>query len=125
MNQKFNRFRHTLVALVLIAAVAGFCSCEKYRFLPPKVNPDLTVHFETEIQPIFTSNCISCHGGSQFPNLSDGKSYNSLTKGGFVNIPGETSRLYVQMNSSSHNSRSTETDKQKVLYWINQGALNN
>ena len=125
MNKKLNKIRQILVALVLVAAVAGFSSCEKYSYLPPKVNPDVTVHFQTEIQPIFTSNCVACHGGSQFPNLSDGKSYLSLTKNGMVNTPGETSRLYVQMKSSSHTSRSTETDKQKVLYWINQGALNN
>ena len=125
MNQKLNKIRQILVALVLIAAVEGFSSCEKYSFLPPKVNPDLTVHFATEIQPLFTSSCVSCHGGSQFPNLSVSKSYNSLIKGGLVNTPGETSRLYVQMISPSHTSRSTETDKQKVLFWINQGALNN
>jgi hypothetical protein len=125
MNQKFKRTRQIIIALVLIAAAGGLSSCEKYSFLPPRINPDLTVHFSTEIQPIFTSNCVACHGGLQFPNLSEGKSYNSLTKAGFVNTPGETSRLYLQMTSSSHTSRSTDIDKQKVLNWINQGALNN
>jgi hypothetical protein len=125
MKQKLNKIRQLFVALALIATVAGFSSCEKYSFPPPKVNPDVTVHFATEIQPIFTSNCVSCHGGSQFPNLSVGKSYSALSKGGFLTAPGETSKLYVQMTSSSHTSRSTETDKQKVLFWINQGALNN
>jgi hypothetical protein len=125
MNQKLNRIRQILVALVMIAAVEGFSSCVKYSFLPPKVDPDVTVYFQAEIQPIFSANCVSCHGGTQYPNLSDGKSYNSLTTGGFVNAPGETSGLYVQMTSSSHTSRSTETEKQKVLNWINQGALNN
>lgn len=125
MSQKLIKIRQILLALVLIAAVEGFSSCEKYSFIPPKVDPDLTVLFATEIQPLFTSNCVSCHGGSQFPNLSIGKSYNSLTKGGLVNTPGETSRLYVKMISAGHTTRSTETDKQKVLFWINQGALNN
>jgi hypothetical protein len=125
MDKKLNKIRQILVALLLIAAVEGFSSCEKYSFLPPKVNPDVTVLFATEIQPIFTSNCVSCHGGSQFPNLSVGKAYNSLTKGGLVTAPGETSKLYVQMTSNSHSQRSSVTDKQKVLFWINQGALNN
>lgn len=125
MNQKINKIRQILVALILIAAVEGFSSCEKYSYLTPKVNPDITVHFETEIQPIFTAKCITCHGGTQFPNLSEGKAYSSLTKGGFVTAPGETSGLYLQMNSSSHVARSSDTDKQKVLNWINQGALNN
>ena len=125
MNQKLNRIRQILVALVLIAAVEGFSSCEKYSYPPPAIDPNTTWHFQADIQPIFTSNCIGCHNGVQFPNLSDGKSYLALTKGGYVKTPAETSRLYLQMNSSSHISRSTATEKLKVLNWITQGALNN
>jgi hypothetical protein len=126
MNRKTDKVRHILVALVLIAAVGGFSSCEKYSYPIPKVNPDITVHFETEIQPIFSSNCVSCHGGAQFPNLSEGKSYNALTKGGYVTLPGETSKLYHQLTTNSdHIPRTTDTEKLKILYWINQGALNN
>jgi hypothetical protein len=126
MNKKLKRFRQIFVALVLIAAVEGFSSCEKYSYSTPAVDPNQTWHFKTDIQPIFSSNCVVCHGGIQFPNLSDGKSYNSLTKGGFVTLPGETSRLYHQMTTNSeHIPRSTDTEKLKVLYWINQGALNN
>jgi hypothetical protein len=126
MNNKIEKIRQILVALVLIAAVEGFSSCEKYSFPIPKVNPDLTVHFKTEIQSIFSSNCVACHGGAQFPNLSDGKSYNSLTKGGYVTLPGETSKLYHQITTNSdHIPRTTDAEKLKVLFWINQGALNN
>jgi hypothetical protein len=125
MNQKLTKIRQILVALIVIAAVEGLSSCEKYSFLTPKVNPNIPVSFQTEIQPIFTEKCVTCHGGTQFPNLSAGKAYSSLTKGGFVTAPGETSGLYVQMNRSSHIARSSDTDKQKVLNWINQGALNN
>jgi hypothetical protein len=125
MNQKLNRVKQILVALVLIAAVEGFSSCEKYSYTPPAVDPNTTWHFQTDIQPIFNSNCVSCHGGTQSPNLSAGKSYLALTKGSYVSAPAESSRLYKQMNSSSHISRSTETDRLKVLYWITQGALNN
>ena len=115
MNQKLNRIRQILVALVLIAAVEGFSSCEKYSYPPPAIDPNTTWHFQADIQPIFTSNCILCHSGPQFPNLSDGKSYLALTKGGLVKTPAETSRLYLQMNSSSHISRSTATEKIKII----------
>ena len=114
-----------LVVLVLIAVISGFSSCEKYEYLPRPVDPNTTWHFQADIQPIFNSNCIKCHGGAQAPVLLDGLSYSTLTKGGFVKSPGETSRLYLQMNSSSHSPRSTDGEKLKVLYWINQGALNN
>ena len=127
MNQKLKGTRKILVALVLIATVAGFSSCEKYSYTEPQVDPNTTWHFQADIQPIFNSNCVTCHNGvKQFPDLRDGKSYLALTKGGFVTLPGETSKLYHQMTTNSdHIPRSTDTEKQKVLNWINQGALNN
>jgi hypothetical protein len=125
MTHKVNKIRQVLIAFILLAAVSGFSSCEKYSFNPPAVDPATTWHFKADIQPIFSAKCVQCHGGVQNPNLSAGKSYEALTKGGFVNLPGVTSRLYLQMNSSSHLPRSTETDRLKVLYWIDQGAQNN
>jgi hypothetical protein len=125
MNQKIKRIRQILVVLVLIAAVEGFTSCEKVTYLPRPVDPNNTWLFQTDIQPIFNSNCVSCHGGAQSPDLRDGKSYLALTKGKFVSAPAETSRLYVQLNSASHSAKATESDKLKILYWITQGANNN
>jgi hypothetical protein len=126
MNQKLYTMRKILVALVLIAAVEVFSSCEKYSFAPPAVNPNQTVHFQADIQPIFISNCVDCHGATRAPDLRNGKSYLALTKGKFVTPPGETSKLYHQMiTNSEHISRSTDGEKLKVLLWINQGALNN
>ncbi len=126
MKRKFSRTRQILVAIVLIAAVEGFPSCEKYSYPPPAVDPNATWHFETDIQPIFTANCISCHGVTQLPDLRDGKSYAALKQGGYITPPGATSILYLQMTTNSeHIPRSTAADKLEVLYWINQGALNN
>jgi hypothetical protein len=127
MNQKAKKVKQTLVAVILLAAFTGFTSCEKYSFLPPAVNPNEIWHFQGDIQPIFSAKCTSasCHGGAISPNLTSGKSYNALTKGGLVITPAETSRLYVKMNGSEHLPRSTQADRLKVLYWIEQGALNN
>lgn len=111
--------------LMLAAALSGLTSCEKYTYSPPDVDPNATWHFSTDIQPIFTANCIACHNGSKIPDLREGKSYLALTKGGYVSKPGETSKLYSMMTSSSHAARSTAAEKLKVLYWINQGAQNN
>jgi len=36
------------------------------------------VDFETEIQPIFSSNCITCHGNSGGLSLATGSSFNNL-----------------------------------------------
>jgi hypothetical protein len=126
MNQKINWIRKILVVLLLIAAFEGFSSCEKYSFAPPAVDPNQNLHFQADIQPIFNSNCVDCHGANRTPDLRNGKSYLSLTKGKFITPPGETSKLYHQMSTKSdHIAKSTDGEKLKVLFWINQGALNN
>jgi len=111
--------------VIILAAIGGLSSCEKYSWIPEKINPVDTVYFQSEIQPIFNKNCISCHNQYNLPDLRSGYSWQSLTSGGYVNLPGEESKLYKQMTSSSHTSRSTDVEKQLVLNWINQGALNN
>ena len=127
MNQKVMKQRLSLVVVILLVAAAGFTSCEKFDVKPIPFDATATWHFQADIQPIFNSNCVTCHNGTkQFPDLRDGKSYQALTKGGYVTLPGETSRLYRHMTTNSeHIPRSTDTEKQKVLNWINQGALNN
>jgi hypothetical protein len=126
MNQKLNMLKQLMAALIVIAAFGGLASCEKYTYMREVVNSTDTVHFRAEIQPIFNANCISCHTSVRNPDLRDGKSYASLTNGGFVNLPGETSILYVQITTEvAHIPRTSDVEKQKILIWINQGAKNN
>lgn len=125
MNHKLKMIRQILGALVLIAAVAGISSCEKYSFTLPKIDPNATLHFQTDIQPIFNANCLTCHGAIKAPDLREGRAYQALTKGGYINPPAESSTLYLKMTGPDHASRSTDLEKQKVLIWITQGALNN
>ena len=125
MNYKLKGTKQIFVALIIIA-IQGFSSCVKYSYPPPSVDPNQTWSFKTDIQPIFSSNCIGCHNDTRPPDLREGKSFASLTKGGYINLPGETSRLYLHMSTNSaHIPRSSDTEKLKVLYWINQGAKNN
>jgi hypothetical protein len=126
MNQKVSKVKLSLAVVVLLMAIAGFTSCEKYTYNPPAVDPNKEWSLKDDIQPIFTSKCISCHGGALSPDLRSGNSWNSLTKGGYVNLPAETSRLYVQITTkSSHIPKTSDVEKQEILYWITQGAKNN
>ncbi|MBA4322701.1 MAG: hypothetical protein C0408_07780 [Odoribacter sp.] len=124
MNQKVKKLRRSLVAVIILAAVAGFTSCEKFNIPPVVFDPLAIWHFQADIQPIFNANCVSCHGGTRSPDLRDGKSYTAL-KTVYVAAPAESSRLYLKMTGSTHISHSTEIEKLKVLNWIKQGALNN
>lgn len=113
------------VPALLLAGSALLASCEKFAYQVESVDPDVPVLFQTQIQPIFTNNCVTCHKGSRNPNLSDGNSYASLTSGGYVNKPGESSKLYTKLVSGSHTAFTIDAEKQLILIWINQGALNN
>ena len=125
MKRKAKKSWPVLLAFILLGGGFFLASCEKYAYQVETVNPEEPVLFATQIQPIFTQNCILCHKGSRNPDLREGNSYNSLTTGGFVNLPAENSRLYKQITSSSHSSLTTDGEKQLILVWIQQGAQNN
>jgi hypothetical protein len=125
MNQKLNMLEQLLAAIIVIAAIGGLSSCEKYSYKVEVINPVDSVHFQAEIQPIFSAKCLSCHGAIKAPDLRDGKSYEALTKLGLITPPGETSLLYLKITGADHAPRSSDVDKQKILIWINQGAHNN
>jgi hypothetical protein len=125
MNIKVSMISQILAAVVLIAVVIGISSCEKNTFTPPTIKLTDSVHFQADIQPIFNANCNSCHGPIKAPDLTAGKSYQALIKGGYVNLPGETSKLYTKITGTDHSPRSSDLEKQKILVWINQGAHNN
>ena len=112
-------------------------SCYKDK-LPEKKTDDVIidvpegVSFQTDIQPIFTQNCINCHkAGSTAPDLTSGVSYAAITSGGFVvasNADG--SELYNRLNGVGGalmpTSGALPADKiALVKQWINEGALNN
>jgi hypothetical protein len=120
----------TIIPVLFISSLI-LTSCEKFSFDLPKADPGKTYSFQTDIQPIFTSKCIVCHGsGKNQPTLDAGSAYNSLTTGGYissdpVNSP-ETSILYKQITTGSgHTSILNDLQKQSILEWIRQGALNN
>jgi len=108
----------------MVLVVSIISSCESHKSETPLVDPNTVWHLSTDIQPIFTSSC-SCHGPGQAPDLREGFSHQALTSGGYVNLPAESSELYTKITTGSHISRSTDAEKLKILYWIEQGAEDN
>jgi hypothetical protein len=100
------------------------------------------VSFSQEIQPIFNSNCIGCHGGSGGLFLTAGQSYDNLVNVRAVAgcttemrvLPGNaaSSVLYKRISGAACGDQMPRggnplaaADIQKIVDWINQGALNN
>jgi hypothetical protein len=125
MNIISASLKRLLFGFVILATIGVLSSCEKYTYNPPAVDPNATWSLSSDIQPIFNANCVSCHGGQIAPNLREGQSHNVLTRGGYVTTPAESSRLYTKLIDPDHAARTTDVEKLKILYWIEQGAQNN
>ena len=122
----FTLNRKIALGVALLGTV--LVGCEKYVIESTEIDPNEPRSFQTDILPILEkNNCASCHGGGIAPDLRAANAYNSLTTGGFVTPGnGEGSKLYKQLvNNSSHQPKTTVDEEKYILYWINQGALNN
>jgi hypothetical protein len=103
-------------------------SCAKDNFDPPSVDPNIPLSFEADVLPIFTENCVACHGGSIPPDLSESKAYESISDGYISDDPEndpESSIIYSKLLESGHSANATELEKLIILTWILQGAKDN
>ena len=91
------------------------------------------VSFSTDILPVLTSRCGSCHGGQRIEEGLDLFSYASVMAGsekGPVVIPGDAaaSKLAIMVGEGKMPKRGpklTPAQVQMIIDWINSGAQNN
>ena len=107
---------------IIPACLLVYIACEKVTLEPPTIDTSTDILY-SEIQEIFNNNCVSCHSGGQPPNLSEGSSYQALVSGGYIDNPTDyaSTKLYSTL-SGSHKSRITDTDRQKIALWLEQGG---
>ena len=89
--------------------------------------PPQTVSLSQHLQPIFDAQCIGCHSSGSFLDLTSGASYNSLINGAYVDTSNaEESLLYKAfIGEGSHVGRTSESNVQLFLSWIEEGAPDN
>lgn len=107
--------------------VLALSSCEQYSFDPPTVDPGTELFFSTDVLPIFTKNCLSCHSGSISPDLRAENAYESLLDGYISADPvndAESSLIYTKLESG-HSTKIGALELDIILKWIQQGAKNN
>jgi|GEM_PF-951794 len=86
------------------------------------------ISFASNLQPFFTASCVSCHGGTSPAaglRLENGVAYDNLINGGYIDLANPTNSLLYQKLNGSMSQYVTSSEKQMVLTWIQQGALNN
>lgn len=97
---------------------------------PSYATPSTSVSFKNDVQPIFATRCVVCHGGTNGLSLDI---YDNVMKGGVngaVIVPGDVynSRLAYYVYSGYmpfRNTPLTSTQIQTILDWIALGAPNN
>ncbi|WP_378174879.1 cytochrome c [Aquimarina sp. SS2-1] len=77
---------------------------------------DTTISFAQQVQPIINTNCISCHGGSQFPDL---RTYEGVSNNA-ARVSGQVVSRRMPLGGSL-----TENEIETIRCWIESGALNN
>ena len=85
-----------------------------------------TVLFSRDLQPIFKSNCLSCHdAGSKFA-VDSKHAYSTLVNGGYVNTSNPGSSKFFKNSQKGHpDDRLTPAEHKLFVTWMLEGALNN
>ena len=120
-----------IVALIIISFIMvntlSSCYYDKSDLLYPDTACDTSVvKYSTSVQPVLSSNCISCHGGS---TPSAGIGLDSYTG---VKLQVDNGRLWGAVShSASYSAMPKNSNKlnacslAKIKKWIDAGAPNN
>lgn len=116
------------IIIGVLLFMGALSSCEKAYFVTPVFDPNASVSFANDLQPIFTSKCISsgCHNGAVSPNLTVGQSYSNLIDKGLVDtLNPAQSILMIKLNTNMPPGKLPAADINKFLVWITKGAQEN
>lgn len=125
-----------LLQIILVSSLSLLCfSCYYDELIerpidvpePPPEGED--VSYNLEIQPIWNTNCISCHPNSSQPDLRTDYSYNSLVSDYVIAGDPANSKLYLNLPGNNHpidpGFELTAEEDALIYYWIEQGAMDN
>lgn len=124
-SKTFKNLGFLLIGMLLIA------SCEYEFIVPAEIDLPDEVSFMDDIVPIFNSDCntTGCHVAGHFAvDLTPENAYQDLFNKGMIDVdnPAESS-LYTKLVEvgGTHDGRSTPTQQQLILKWLEEGAQNN
>ena len=119
-----------------ILCFALLVACSDNETLPADEEPPpttTTISFEFDIQPLFTSECIHCHGGAGGLDLQSHADLMAGGNSGAVVVPGEpdSSRLIDRLDGTiaptmpADGPPLTGPEIARIEQWIREGALEN
>lgn len=119
------RFKYLLVMLFTMLLLTG---CYFDVMVEERIVETSDISFSDDIIPIFQSSCISCHDGIvAYPLLIENYAYESLWSGNYINVDDAKSCMLIKKIQEDHpfEGAVTNTEMEKIILWIEQGASNN
>jgi hypothetical protein len=122
-----------IFGLLFLFLILGWQGCI-YDFVAPDVttpvDPSVPILFATQIQPIFTANCILCHKtGGTSPDLTAGNAYNSINSSKYINTSSPAQSLIyrrvIPTGGFTGHFNLPSDQAALLLGWIQQKAQNN
>ena len=120
-----------ILKIILVGSLVLLCfSCYYDTLIEATIPDDQVVSFENDIQPIFTTNCASCHNSViANPDLRAGMSFDALIPEYVSAFDSDNSELVNALPGNNHPvdagfSLST-IDIALIKAWIDQGAEDN
>lgn len=123
------KYQYSILITIISILLIFLASCEYETITPKPIEVPDTVSFALNVMPIFDANCNAsgCHSsGGISPDLTAPNAYVGLTFFGYVNTEEpEASSLYTKIFSGSMKDNASDQDREIILKWIQQGALDN
>ena len=118
--------KYAILILILFSLFLNSC---KYDFILPEVVPPIDnggepIKFATQIVPIFTEKCVSCHNAKE-PVLTTAAAYAQLVPKYVNTASPASSKIYTLPKSGTHYATVSASQAALILAWITEGAKNN
>jgi hypothetical protein len=114
--------------LLLLFGLTLFQSCYYDVVIEAEETTTQTPGFSGNVMPILKSTCATCHDGTAtLPDLRDANAYKSIIQGNYVSVSDPENSALIQKIRSGHPYANalTESEIQRIVGWIKEGAPNN
>lgn len=113
---------------LLILGLICFQSCYYDVVITEEEDETEVKSFSGDVLPILRSSCATCHDGTvTLPDMRDANAYKSLIQGNYISVSDPENSALIQKIRSGHPYANalTESEIQRIVSWIKEGALNN
>ncbi len=117
-----------ILSLVCLSFSISSCYYDK-KVQEEIINLPETISYANDIQPLWNTNCISCHPEDSEPDLRAANSYDAIMGRWIKAGNASESSLYKSLIGEAvimpPSGKMSQYDINLVEKWINDGALNN